>query len=60
MAKGEQLDETQFSFGYQDEKKNIQGAKRFQSPKCLVIGISTLLTSLVELTFYTSTLIFLE
>ncbi len=60
MAKGAQLDGAQFCFGYQNQKKNIQGARRFQSLKCLVISIFILLTTPVELTLYTSTLIFLE
>jgi hypothetical protein len=60
MAKGVQLDGAQFCIGYQNQKKNIQGARRFQSFKCLVIGISTLLTNPIELALYTSTLIFLE
>jgi hypothetical protein len=43
MARGAQLDGAQFCFGYQDQKKNTQGARRVQSLKCSVIGISTLL-----------------
>ncbi len=58
MAKGVQLNWAQFCFGYQNQKKNIQGARRFQSLKCLVIGIYILLTSPIELAPYTITLIF--
>jgi hypothetical protein len=42
MARGPQLDGAQFCFGYQDQKKNTQCARRLQSLKCSVIDISTL------------------
>ncbi len=47
MARGVQLDGTQFCLGYQDQKKNTQGARRFQSLNCLVINISTLAPNLL-------------
>jgi len=42
MVRGAHLDGTQFCFGYQDQTKITQHAKRLQSLKCLMIGISTL------------------
>ncbi len=50
MARGAQLDEAQFCFGYQDQTKNTQGAKKLQSLKCLMIGISTLDKNIFKVT----------